>query len=203
MATGLLGAMCLRPMVFHILHQTTRRPPAEAHAPTSVAWLPNCGSHTSASFLMITLIFSSGSWGSRTCRRPGRLTCSDFPWPAWGSVGQPAGLTWPYSPSNMANMKVKTAELKDHLSHYLRRVRAGETITVCDREEPVAAIIPLPFPETSPFQKDQDALGAKLRAVGLDLVAASEPHQKRRRHFPMGAGKTGPTVVQDRAQKDY
>jgi prevent-host-death family protein len=38
--------------------------------------------------------------------------------------------------------KVGIADLKAHLSHHLRRVRAGRTITVVDRGTPVARIIP-------------------------------------------------------------
>jgi len=38
---------------------------------------------------------------------------------------------------------VGTAELKAHLSEHLKRVRRGETITVLDRSEPVARIVPI------------------------------------------------------------
>ena len=38
---------------------------------------------------------------------------------------------------------VKTAELKSRLSEHLRRVRAGETVTVLDRQTPIARIVPL------------------------------------------------------------
>jgi prevent-host-death family protein len=43
---------------------------------------------------------------------------------------------------NQVMTKVGIADLKAHLSHYLRRVRGGRTITVVDRETPVAQIIP-------------------------------------------------------------
>src|SRR5436190_18527622 len=47
--------------------------------------------------------------------------------------------------SHNGTMKsVRIAELKFHLSEYLRAVRNGETITVLDRETPVAQIIPVP-----------------------------------------------------------
>jgi prevent-host-death family protein len=39
---------------------------------------------------------------------------------------------------------VGTAELKAHLSKHLRAVRAGETITVLDRHQPVARLVPIP-----------------------------------------------------------
>ena len=38
--------------------------------------------------------------------------------------------------------KVRVAELKARLSHYLRLARAGETVTVCDRDTPIARIVP-------------------------------------------------------------
>ncbi len=37
---------------------------------------------------------------------------------------------------------VRIAELKARLSEYLRRVRRGQTLTVMDRETPIAQIIP-------------------------------------------------------------
>ena len=39
--------------------------------------------------------------------------------------------------------QVRIAELKAHLSEYLRAVRSGETIAVLDRETPVAQIVPV------------------------------------------------------------
>ena len=37
---------------------------------------------------------------------------------------------------------VKVSELKARLSAYLARVRRGETVTVCDRQTPIAKLIP-------------------------------------------------------------
>ena len=42
----------------------------------------------------------------------------------------------------MTMTKVRIAELKARLSEYLRRVRRGHTITVLDRETPVARLVP-------------------------------------------------------------
>jgi len=39
--------------------------------------------------------------------------------------------------------QVRIAELKSRLSEYLRAVRRGETVTVLDRETPVAQIVPV------------------------------------------------------------
>ena len=40
--------------------------------------------------------------------------------------------------------QVRIADLKAHLSEYLHRARDGETITVCDRDTPVALLVPVP-----------------------------------------------------------
>src|SRR5262245_44288402 len=42
----------------------------------------------------------------------------------------------------MAQAVVKISELKSRLSEYLRRVRAGEVLLVCDRDQVVARIEP-------------------------------------------------------------
>jgi antitoxin (DNA-binding transcriptional repressor) of toxin-antitoxin stability system len=44
--------------------------------------------------------------------------------------------------------KVRIADLKAHLSEHLRKVRGGRTLTVLDRETPVAKIIPYRAEET-------------------------------------------------------
>ena len=37
---------------------------------------------------------------------------------------------------------MKVSELKNHLSHYLRKVRRGESVLVCDRDRVIARIEP-------------------------------------------------------------
>jgi prevent-host-death family protein len=43
---------------------------------------------------------------------------------------------------NQVMSKVGIADLKAHLSQHLRKVRAGRTLTVLDRDTPVARIVP-------------------------------------------------------------
>jgi antitoxin (DNA-binding transcriptional repressor) of toxin-antitoxin stability system len=43
---------------------------------------------------------------------------------------------------HMVMKKTGIAELKAHLSQYLRVVRGGEEVTVLDRETPIATIVP-------------------------------------------------------------
>ena len=61
--------------------------------------------------------------------------------------------------------QVGITELKARLSEYLRAVRNGETITVTDRETPVAQIVPL---------RDKNALSeaisGKRRACRIRLL---------------------------------
>jgi len=44
---------------------------------------------------------------------------------------------------DVAMKKTRVTDLKARLSHYLRLVRKGETITVYDRDKPVAELIPM------------------------------------------------------------
>lgn len=43
---------------------------------------------------------------------------------------------------NMTMNKVRIAEFKSHLSEHLRKVRAGRSLTVLDRNTPVARVVP-------------------------------------------------------------
>lgn len=43
---------------------------------------------------------------------------------------------------HMTMTEVKIAQLKARLSEYLRRVRRGHTLTVLDRDTPVARLVP-------------------------------------------------------------
>jgi antitoxin (DNA-binding transcriptional repressor) of toxin-antitoxin stability system len=47
---------------------------------------------------------------------------------------------------NIVMSRVGIADLKAHLSQHLRRVRGGRTLTVLDRDTPVAQIVPYDAP---------------------------------------------------------
>lgn len=66
-------------------------------------------------------------------------------------------------------MRVKTAELKNHLSGYLRRVRENhETIIVCDRDVPVAVLAPLEEAgKDSRWHNQCREMAAEFEKVGL------------------------------------
>ncbi len=83
---------------------------------------------------------------------------------------------------------VNIAELKARLSAHIRRVRAGEEVLVCDRNKPVARIVPCRLEDYS--QQEQ-----RLIAQGI-----LTPPLKRRRpsaSWPKPAGNI-PDGVMDR-----
>jgi prevent-host-death family protein len=68
--------------------------------------------------------------------------------------------------------QVGVRELRQNLSVYLDRVRAGERLEVTDRGQPVAALIPLPAPATA--LERLAALG-RIRSPDADLLELPVP----------------------------
>ena len=64
----------------------------------------------------------------------------------------------------MSDSKVGVRELRQNLSVYLRRVKAGEALEVTDRGHVVALLVPLPDPD-SPLER-LIASGKSTRPVG-------------------------------------
>lgn len=58
-------------------------------------------------------------------------------------------------------IRATISEVKNRLSAYLRRVRAGETVIIMDRKTPVATLGPVPEVE------DRDPRLARLISAGL------------------------------------
>ncbi len=54
----------------------------------------------------------------------------------------------------MKGTRVGTRQLRNHLSAYLRRVKAGETITITERGKPVGQIVPVQADLTSRLKKN-------------------------------------------------
>lgn len=89
-------------------------------------------------------------------------------------------------------MKVGTKSLKNNLSLYLRRVRAGETVTVTDRGVPVAelrAIAPRGDQEEAQLQRLEDE---GLVTLGEGRPAAFKPVRLK------GGARLSNAVLDDR-----
>lgn len=90
---------------------------------------------------------------------------------------------------NIVMIAVRIADLKSRLSAHLRKVRAGRTITVLDRDTPIARIVPyegngdplnvrLPLPGAPALQ--QVALPPRLRLRGDVVKLLREERQAER-----------------------
>lgn len=81
---------------------------------------------------------------------------------------------------NSGMKEVRIAELKSRLSEYLRAVRGGETISVLDRETPIARIVPVrdrvalrirkPVPGTPPPNRVRLPKPLRLNLEIVDLL---------------------------------
>jgi len=65
--------------------------------------------------------------------------------------------------------KANISELKDRLSHYVDRVKHGETIVVMERNQPVARIVPLSDPGTIGAREMESRL-RHLASLGVILI---------------------------------
>jgi prevent-host-death family protein len=89
-------------------------------------------------------------------------------------------------------MKVGTKSLKNRLSHYLRRVRAGETVTVTDRGASIAeirAVAPAADREAAALGRLADE---GLVSIGTGAVAAFTALRLKR------GGRLSTAVLEDR-----
>ncbi|MEJ2596893.1 MAG: type II toxin-antitoxin system prevent-host-death family antitoxin [Anaerolineales bacterium] len=57
----------------------------------------------------------------------------------------------------MKKTSVGTRELRNHLSAYLRQVKAGETVTITERGKPIGHIVPIQADLTSRLKKMAEA----------------------------------------------
>lgn len=85
--------------------------------------------------------------------------------------------------------KVGTRELKNKLSEYMRRVKAGETIIVTERGKPVGQIMPVKL-----------ALEERLQAM-VDAGLAEWNGQKLKPYKPK-AVNLGPKLLSDLVVED-
>jgi antitoxin (DNA-binding transcriptional repressor) of toxin-antitoxin stability system len=88
----------------------------------------------------------------------------------------------------MVMKRVRIAELKSHLSEYLRVVRGGQTIAVLDRETPIAQTVPIreraalkirtPPPGTPPPNRVPLPKPLKIRLDIVDLLLEERQNQR-------------------------
>ena len=76
---------------------------------------------------------------------------------------------------------VNIADLKNQLSTYLNKVRAGEEIIIKDRNTPIAKIVPL-------------ELADDIEAEELALVASGQMTLPRKKKLPEDFWETGPRL---------
>ena len=76
---------------------------------------------------------------------------------------------------------VNIADLKNQLSTYLNKVRAGEEIVIKDRNLPIAKIVPL-------------ALADDMEAEELALIASGQMTPPRNEKLPEDFWKIGPRL---------
>lgn len=94
-------------------------------------------------------------------------------------------------------MQIKTAELKNNLSKYLRRVReTGEPITICDRDKPVAVLSPL-SPEAVECEEDREWLKERERILKKAKKLGVRLTLSRKRPRPMKELGLHPTLAPD------
>ncbi|OQA25107.1 MAG: hypothetical protein BWY59_01905 [Verrucomicrobia bacterium ADurb.Bin345] len=100
-------------------------------------------------------------------------------------------------------MKVKVAQLKTHLSRYLRELeREGGSIEICVRERPVAY---LASARTAPESGETAQQQQRLQAVGLKWTPSNVPAEKfEPAPVPAGDGRKNVASVQRmRSERDW
>jgi len=89
--------------------------------------------------------------------------------------------------------RVKIGELRNGLSRYLTRVKGGETVTIYDRDTPIAEIVPLrPKPRT---KKSNEERLASLERRGIIRRGKGDVREWFKHHKPIKI--PGVSLVQD------
>ena len=71
--------------------------------------------------------------------------------------------------------RANVAELKANLSRYLRMVRRGEAVVVCERNQPVARLVPVGGEEIPPRERAHEAGLLDLRPRGEGRLKLPRP----------------------------
>jgi len=89
----------------------------------------------------------------------------------------------------MAEMRVGTRELKNKLSEYMRRVKAGETITVTEHGKTIGQIIPV-------------KLTIEERLQGMMTAGQAEWNGQKLKPYQPKAVNRGPRQLSDLVVED-
>ncbi|MGH7167947.1 MAG: type II toxin-antitoxin system Phd/YefM family antitoxin [Nitrospiraceae bacterium] len=85
-------------------------------------------------------------------------------------------------------------ELKNRLTHYLRRTKQGEEVVVTDRGKPIALIQPI---RSAPQTASREARLARLAALGLVTLPTRQP-RKRVRPVKVSGPPVSQAILEDR-----
>jgi len=96
----------------------------------------------------------------------------------------------------MAQINVSLRELKANLSAVVRRVRSGDTATICSHRTPVARLVPLGGAESAA----PDSVAGRLMAAGVTLHASQASLLQRHppNPLPPGVASLSDAVIEDR-----
>ena len=70
-----------------------------------------------------------------------------------------------HSWSDVTMNQVRIADLKAHLSRYLARVRKGDSVVICDRQTPIARLVPIAGREDEIVLREPPGSTADLKNV--------------------------------------
>ena len=98
--------------------------------------------------------------------------------------------------------KANVAELKNRLSHYLSRVKRGETVLVMERATPIARIVPAAPPSQMSSDETEGWL-KRLETNGVLRLGARKGLQSMIGHVPSGRRPVGAvkTLLEDRERR--
>jgi antitoxin (DNA-binding transcriptional repressor) of toxin-antitoxin stability system len=75
---------------------------------------------------------------------------------------------------NMTMIHANIAEVKSRLSHFLRLVKGGERVMICDRNKPIAELVPIATPVDIKLRKSAFGMFADTM-TGAGLKEALRP----------------------------
>lgn len=99
--------------------------------------------------------------------------------------------------SSYSGHKVSTVgvrELKNRLTHYLRRTKQGEEVVVTERGKPIAVIQPI---QSAQKLESLEARLAKLAALGI-VTLPTRPPRKRVRRVRVSGPPVSKTILEER-----